>query len=303
MFDIPIEAKKNIIRTQGEHGKAFFDNLSQRLDKYITKWKLYECNFLAHSTNLIYACKSDIYGDVVIKAGVPEDGRLFTEVSTLMFYNDKAHMCKLYDYSLEDGFLLFERAMPGITLKDAIPDPMNRAEIFVDIFEHYHLPCDDNTTYPTYISLIEAFANNMDSYPDFIKYKDITRRIYYEINNHYSRKYLLHGDLHFRNILSHGKMFKVIDPHGIIGDPIFDITRFLSNELSDAIRENRSFNSDVLLFIGKSLGIPNSILFGLLVIDVTHHAGYHLGNPITKSIYDFNLKRCKTAYELYLSAL
>jgi len=303
MIDLPVEAKENIIRTQGENGKAFFDNLPKRLEIYTNKWKLCECKFFAHSTNLIYACKSDIYGDVIIKAGVPEDRRLLTEISALKFYNDKEHTCKLYDYSLEDGFMLFERITPGITLKDTIPDPIKRVNIFINIFKHYHLPCDDTATFPTYISLIEMFASNLDSYPHFIKYKDIIKTLYNEISKDYSRKYLLHGDLHFHNILSHDKTFKVIDPHGIIGDPIFDITRYLSNELSDAILKNRSFNNNVVLCISKQLGIPILTLYGLLVIDVIHHAGYHLGNPITKSRYDFQLKRCETAYKLYLSAL
>ncbi|MCL2461864.1 MAG: hypothetical protein FWF44_04300 [Defluviitaleaceae bacterium] len=294
----PAEAAENIIRTQGESGRAFLDSLPQKLGKYIEKWKLRECKFLAHSTNLIYSCKSEIYGDAVIKAGVPEDGRLLTEISAIKFNSENAHTCRLYDHSLKDGILLLERLTPGDTLKDAVSDPIKRTDVFLSIFEHYHLPCGDTGTYPTYASLIEAFEVNFDSYPDFKKYKDIERTLYNEINSDYSRSCLLHGDLHFRNILSHGGTFKVIDPHGIIGDPVFDITRFLTSELADAMRENRAFNQDIVLHIGKSLGLPVSLLYGLLAIDVIHHAAYHLGNPITKDMYEYNLKRCETAYEL-----
>jgi streptomycin 6-kinase len=301
MIDFPIEAKNNIIRTQGDYGQTFLDNLSLKFSKYIEKWKLLEYKFLAHSTNLIYACKSEIYGDVIIKAGVPEDERLLTEISTTKFYSKKPHTCKLYDYSLEDGFLMFERLTPGNTLKDDIKDPVERAGIFLDIFKHYHLPCEDTTTYPTYISLIEAF-DNLVSDTNFAKYKEIKKTLYYDINNDYSKKYLLHGDLHFSNILSHGNSFKVIDPHGIIGDPLFDISRFLSNELSDSMREKRLFNHDIVVHISKSLEKPISILYALLFIDVAHHASYHLGNPITQDRYEFNLSRCEIAYNLYLSA-
>ena len=89
---------------------------------------------------------------MIIKTGVPEDERLATEVSTIKLYNHKPHTCKLYDYSLEDGFLMFERLNPGSTLKESVSDPIERANIFLNIFKNYHLPCDDTTTYPTYIS-------------------------------------------------------------------------------------------------------------------------------------------------------
>jgi len=300
MIDFPIEAKENIIRTQGSNGQIFLDNLPIKFAKYVEKWKLTECKFLTHSTNLIYACKSDLYGDVIIKAGVPEDKRLMTEISAVKLYSKKSHTCKLYDYSLADGFLMLEKLIPGNTLKEVIPNPIKREDIFLDIFKNYHLPCDDNTIFPTYISLIEKFDNLVSDH-NFAKFKDIKKKLYYEINNDYSRKYLLHGDLHFSNILSHGDTFKVIDPHGIIGDPIFDISRFLANELSDSMREKRPFNHNIVLHISKSLDVPVSILYGILFIDVAHHAGYHLGNPITKDRYEFNLSRCEIAYNFYLS--
>ena len=301
VVNFPICARENIIRTQGDYGQSFLDRLPLTFNKYIDKWKLSECTFLTYSTSLIYTCKSEIYGDVIIKTGAPEDERLTTEISTIKLYNQKSHACKLYDYSLEDGFLMFERLQPGSTLKEAVPDPIERANIFLNIFKHYHLPCDDTATYPTYISLLEAFDEQVSD-PHFAKYKEIKKTIYYDINKDYSKKCLLHGDLHFSNILSHGNTFKVIDPHGIIGDPIFDISRFISNELSDSIRENRSFNHDIVFHISKSLNVSTSIIYGLLFIDVAHHASYHLGNPITEDGYKFNLMRCELAYRFYLSA-
>ena len=298
-LDLPAGAKEKIIRTYGVDGEGFLSTLSKKLEKYLSIWEIYECKFFNHSLNLIYECKSQKYGDVIIKARVPEDGRLFTEISALKFYNDKGHTCKIYEYSIEDGLLLLEKITPGYTLKDTISDPIAKADVFIDIYRDYHLPCDDTAVFPTIISSMEMFEKNLDTDINFVKYKNIARVIYHEINNKYSKKCLLHGDLNFRNILLHDKTYKAIDPVGIIGDPIFDIPRYLLNELTDAIHGNREFNKAVVLHVSKSLELPVSLLYGLLLFDTIITISYHLGNPIPNEKYAFHIKRCETAYELY----
>jgi streptomycin 6-kinase len=42
---------------------------------------------------------------------------------------------------------------------------------------------------------------------------------------------VLHGDLHHDNILSCGGDWKVIDPHGYRGDPVFEIAPMIYNPL------------------------------------------------------------------------
>lgn len=47
---------------------------------------------------------------------------------------------------------------------------------------------------------------------------------------------LLHGDFHHDNILlSNNGDYVIIDPKGVIGDPVFDIPRFILNEFGDEI--------------------------------------------------------------------
>ena len=60
VVDFPIDARESIIRTQGDYGQSFLDRLPMTFAKYIDKWKLSECSFLTYSTNLVYACKSEI---------------------------------------------------------------------------------------------------------------------------------------------------------------------------------------------------------------------------------------------------
>lgn len=44
-----------------------------------------------------------------------------------------------------------------------------------------------------------------------------------------SRSVLLHGDLHHGNVLRHGAGWKVVDPRGVVGDPIFDLAPLFYN--------------------------------------------------------------------------
>lgn len=295
---IPAEAIERIKSVHGTTGELFINGLQEKLNKYTYEWELSDCEFYKYSQNLIFTCKSKKYGDAIIKAAVP--GELFlTEMSALKYYSGNNRLCKLYEYSPEDGFALIERFMPGLTLIDVISGPFERADVFIDLFKGFNLPCDDTDTYPTTISLMEAFGSNLEKDNNFIKYKDIQAEIYNKINDEYSRKCLLHGDLNHRNILLDKDTFKIIDPNGIIGDPVFEIARYLLNELTFAIKSDALFNEDIAAHIGVSLGLSIDVLYGLLLFDAIETAAWRLGTAYTPENYDFNLKRCDMAYRLY----
>lgn len=56
-------------------------------------------------------------------------------------------------------------------------------------------------------------------------FKDLTRDR--------SGDFLLHGDLHHENILQHGDSWKVIDPHGYVGDPVAETGVMIYNPLGE----------------------------------------------------------------------
>jgi streptomycin 6-kinase len=41
----------------------------------------------------------------------------------------------------------------------------------------------------------------------------------------------MHGDLHHDNILCDGNKWKIIDPAGIVGDPVYEIASFIINPI------------------------------------------------------------------------
>jgi streptomycin 6-kinase len=78
----------------------------------------------------------------------------------------------------------------------------------------------------------------------------------------YPRKLLLHGDLHHYNILQNNQNgYTLIDPKGVVGDPIFDIPRFLLNELEDTL-DKKLFDKIIyaITVIGEKLGIQTKTI-------------------------------------------
>lgn len=43
---------------------------------------------------------------------------------------------------------------------------------------------------------------------------------------------LLHGDFHPENTLWDGERFRVIDPKGVLGNPLFDVATYIRNSVS-----------------------------------------------------------------------
>jgi streptomycin 6-kinase len=90
-----------------------------------------------------------------------------------------------------------------------------------------------------------------------------------EICKTYSRIFLLHGDLHHENILKNENgSYTVIDPKGVIGDPVFDLSRFILDEFRDNLVSEPKEN--ILAFVkslGDSVDIPFETLLRCLFIE------------------------------------
>ena len=83
------------------------------------------------------------------------------------------------------------------------------------------------------------------------------------VSNKYTQKVLLHGDLHHDNILLNSTGgYTIIDPKGVIGDPVFDVPRFLLNENNenDTPEENETRIRKAIDYLSFSLNIPSEII-------------------------------------------
>jgi hypothetical protein len=140
-----------------------------------------------------------------------------------------------------------------------------RLALFSQLYKGLHIKPQDTTLYKRYadgvndnVEKISIRNDCKDLYYHMQKAKDI----YTSVSAIYNKNMLLHGDLHYHNILlrNDGK-YAIIDPQGRVGDSIFDIPRSVLIEYYNTPVDERINNiNHIFDFFEKDLNIPNEIL-------------------------------------------
>lgn len=160
----------------------------------------------------------------MLKIGEPSR-EITTEFHTLQQYDGKG-FCRVYAADLENGVLLIERIQPGRRLREE-PSLEKRLSAFLSAYKGLHREPAMPHIYPTYwdwVTRITAYMSHRNDYPQLGRYMKKAEELCRQIGNQYPKQMLLHGDLHHDNLLlSSTGEYRLIDPKGVIGDPVFDI--------------------------------------------------------------------------------
>lgn len=251
-------------------GTESYNERIRIVEKYIKQWELTEIEFQSElsNNNLIFYAVSKRHGKVILKIRI--DNGYDNEILALKSFQGK-NFCKLYEYSFEDEAYIMERIMPAHTLYESAPRH-ERIQIAAEIFKELHKNDLPDGTFPTYSEWFEEGkegTKNREDCKDMYPYLDSAERMLADICQKYSRILLLHGDLHHENILQneHGG-YTVIDPKGVIGDPVLDLSRFILDEFRDNLTsEPKEEIIDFVQKLGDGVGIPSEILLRCLFIE------------------------------------
>ncbi len=244
------------------------------VEKYKKQWELSEIEFKSEFSfnSLIFFAVSKRYGKVILKIlinnGFDED---YKEMLALKLFQGE-NFCKLYEYSFDDKIYIMERIVPANTLYESAPRN-ERIKIAVEIFKRLHKTDLPDSTFPTYTEWFEAGKKGTKNRKDcegLYQYLDSAERMLADICKKYSRNLLLHGDLHHENILKNENgSYTVIDPKGVIGDPVFDLSRFILDEFRDDLTsEPKDVVIDFVQKLGDGVGIPCEILLRFIAVSV-----------------------------------
>lgn len=207
----------NIISIYGEKGQQWLDNLPKTIENLAQEFSLTDIQTGMKDVPLSfnYICFAKYQGiDVVLKISPnPED--IKREAEALKHFNGNG-MARLFAYSKQA--IIMERAIPGTVLSKEDPSSIMRA---CEVMKKLHSSNSDFDK--SHFMDIHQWLNKIDLDWDFRQ--DIlekAREYKKELLPKYTKRILLHGDLHHDNILRGGDHYVAIDPKGVIGDPIHD---------------------------------------------------------------------------------
>lgn len=254
-------------------GQAHYDQVLSNIEEYEAKWGLTNLQLKSHlSANLIFTCHSDQFGDAVLKIGYPDSPEIVTEVNALKEY-DGGKFCKVYEGDIEAGIFLEQYIAPGIALR-AEPSLDARLAVFCGLYQDLHICSKIEEVYPTYkrwVYRITEYMRNRQDCTDLYHKMKKAKAVFDNVLLNYNGEYLLHGDLHHDNILlNQDGAYTIIDPKGVIGDPVFDIPRFILNEFGNEVTPAlQSKVSYIIVVLAERLQIPGHVLKQCLYVEMT----------------------------------
>ncbi len=259
---------EQLSRIRNRWNENYVERLIYALKECSKKWELIDIQLMPfYSQNCIFTCFSKTYGDVVLKIG---NHSLSNEYNCLCEFHGR-NVCKVYEYDKVNEAILQQRILPGISLlKEKNQD--ERIKIFVSLFQRLHI-------IPEKIDLFMPFSDKVKQRLEYIKTRedckiflsmaDKAEKLFESISLKYNDKKLLHGDLHQENILLNidGK-YSIIDANGAIGDPVFEVSRFIMLEFADNLTDGKdNAIKELVNKLSMCLNIPEEILLQCLFID------------------------------------
>ena len=209
--------KHNIVKIYGKRGESWLAELPHRIKQLQHSWGLSE---LKPFPNLSYSyVLGGLQGNIpIILKLSPDIDLMDKEAKALNAFKGFGAVSVL---GREEGILLLERAIPGDLLKNNLPKE-KRIEIVCKVMERLHqAPVPSKECFPAIEEWLAAVDKEWDLPKDHLKRaRNLKNKL---IKKDSGRKVLLHGDLHQENILSSGNDWVVIDPKGVIGEPIHEI--------------------------------------------------------------------------------
>lgn len=253
-------------------GETFYERVLKNIKTYSAKWQLSDFQFIeSYSVNCVFSCRSELFGDVILKIGHPSK-ETYTEYHALREFNGRRY-CKVYDADLDQGVIIEERIKPGNTLWEGTTLD-ERLAVFCSLYKGLHIAPTKPEIYFTYIDWLNRAVDNMSNQQEHLKlYEHMkkARDLCIRLSEVYSRKLLLHGDIHPENILlgSDGK-YVIIDPKGIVGDPVFDFGQYVLNEFDEHPTEETYHKiSYIVDYFAREFELPRVVVAQSIYIQTT----------------------------------
>lgn len=232
--NLPTKFRRNVSGLHGAKGARWLADLPKIVGEICGLWKLDIENIFPNlSYNFVADCSGETGEKFVLKIGFPEeDSSLTFEKRALEAFGGRGAV-RLLKADEKRFAILLERAVEGKTLSRICGEDYERAvEITIEVLKKLPREPPNKTDFINLEDWINglnrAIAANFQT-----KKVEKARKFFSELIEPFEKKILLHGDVHFDNILSaEREPFLLIDPKGLIGEIGYEIAVFL-NDLAD----------------------------------------------------------------------
>lgn len=214
---------------------ASIDRLSRAIDRWgLTLGEPYPD---VYPGNLVYRCTLPDGTPAVVKTE-PErssDDEFPSGIDAMVLYAGHG-MVRVLDADRDARLVLMELIVPGETLWHA---PIAMAlEATASVITKLRLAPPDRHSFPDVRAYYRAWPNHVRLYggpgPIDGDLFDIGRQLFLELCERSAAALVLHGDLHYGNVLSSDREgWLAIDPKGLTGEPCYEVGALFRNRIDE----------------------------------------------------------------------
>ena len=227
----PEHFTKNITHVLGDEGRVWIDALPALIAECERNYSLTIGAPFELSYNYVAPVTRADGTEAVLKLS-PHGADFRHEVTAIRRFEGKG-MVRLLAADEARGVAIIERLVPGTMLVE-LDDDEQQTAIAADVIRELRREAPLDSGLPTVRDWFIAFAKHRDEYDgpgplprEVFERGEDTYRTLLESS---SSSILLHGDLHHYNVLRAERApWLAIDPHGLTGDPVFEVGAYFGN--------------------------------------------------------------------------
>jgi streptomycin 6-kinase len=229
---LPREYGAHFVRVHGVAGGLWLDALPDRIERWRARFGLLDVRAAwPAATSLFFSVELRGGGRALLKAS-PAAEALAIELEALRAFGPQ-RAAIVYDAAPDEDAILIEHIEPGVPLA-AAADETDALAIVAGLLAPGWPAVPAHATAPLLAELTSVLERAILDYGPAtcpIDYRALQRAhaICHDLLDSSPVPSLLHGDLHYANILTSGRArHLLVDPRGVIGDPAFDAGYFVS---------------------------------------------------------------------------
>ena len=218
----------NIHDIYGEAGALWLQHLPLRLEHLSSLWNFHLLRPMSSLTyNFVALVKMNSTNKTAVIKMAPDGANILNEINWLNCMQNASP--KIHAFDEERNAFLMENLEPGYSLKNYLRqgDDDSATKIVCQMIRDLQSQKHSGLKFRHLSELSGAFSV-LKGHFNF-KLLSKSEGLFKDLTSDRSQDVILHGDLHHDNILLSEHGWKVIDPHGYVGDPAAEIGPMVRN--------------------------------------------------------------------------